>query len=309
MKKEPKDDFNACQDFFTLIVHSHILCVAMDMLNMDTLSSVPVSEVLSADAWKKSKAEKEKMMLKNAQFVIARIVDLSPCKNTDTNKDHVFEYGCEIVSLGLLFLNYRDAIQEGDGERIMLCWKYFVLLFKATNRRNYAIEAFHTLANRKMLPPRLAHQLVWSRFVNTHKNNKPGYNIPCDLYIEHVNRMLKDYIHHLHANKTESAICRVSQSMGPVNNIMKNFDQTNFLCRSDFHTASSSANDQDIVIKEIREAKVFEHRQGRSHHSFPKFCCNPLNKLNYTDLVDWLKEHAKNIDCSLEVPNSSMPKE
>jgi len=122
-----------------------------------------------------------------------------------------------------------------------------------------------------MLPPRLAHQLVWSRFVNTHKNNKPGYNISCDLYIEHVNRMLKDYIHNLHDNKTESAICRVSQSMRPVNSTMKNFDQTNFLYRSDFHTASSSANDIDIVIKEIREkAKVFKHRQGRSHCSFPQ---------------------------------------
>jgi len=32
----------------------------MDMLNMDTLRSVPVSEVLSADAWKKNKAERRK---------------------------------------------------------------------------------------------------------------------------------------------------------------------------------------------------------------------------------------------------------
>lgn len=34
-----------------------------------------------------------------------------------TNKDHVFEYACEVMSLGLLFLNYRDAIKEGDGQK------------------------------------------------------------------------------------------------------------------------------------------------------------------------------------------------
>jgi len=49
------------------------------------------------------------MMLKISQFVIARVVDLSTdfiTQNTDTNKYHVFKYGCEIVSPGLLFLNY-----------------------------------------------------------------------------------------------------------------------------------------------------------------------------------------------------------
>ena len=41
MKKEPKDDFNACQDFFTLVVQCHILCAVMDMLNMASLNDVP----------------------------------------------------------------------------------------------------------------------------------------------------------------------------------------------------------------------------------------------------------------------------
>jgi len=32
VKKEPKKDFDACQDFFTLIAHCHILCAAMEVL-------------------------------------------------------------------------------------------------------------------------------------------------------------------------------------------------------------------------------------------------------------------------------------
>ena len=50
VKKEPKDDFfNTCQDFFTLIVHNHILCTAMNLLKMEDLSSVPTnSEILTA---------------------------------------------------------------------------------------------------------------------------------------------------------------------------------------------------------------------------------------------------------------------
>jgi len=29
MKKQPKDDFNACQHFFTLVVHYDVLCAVM----------------------------------------------------------------------------------------------------------------------------------------------------------------------------------------------------------------------------------------------------------------------------------------
>jgi L1 cell adhesion molecule like protein len=38
-----------------------------------------------------------------------------------------------------------DDIREGDGERILRCWRYFLLLFKATGRKNYSIEAFTLL--------------------------------------------------------------------------------------------------------------------------------------------------------------------
>ena len=100
-------------------------------------------------------------------------------------------------------MNYRDSIKEGDGN------SDFNSEIHVTNIRsyikNYAIEAFHTLLNCKLLPPRQAHQLVWSRFINV-CNNTAGCNIPCDLHNEHLNRMCKDYVKHLGANKTEKAI-------------------------------------------------------------------------------------------------------
>ena len=229
MKKEPKDDFDACQEFFTLIVHSHVLCAAMEVLQMDGLNSMPESKFLVSDVPRKPKQEKEKIILSIAQTIISKTVDLSMSYKTDLpqddREDHIYEYASEAISLGLLFLNYRDVIKEGDGERIILCWKYYLILFKATNRRNYAIEAFHTLASINILPPRLAHHLIWSRTISTHTDGKPGHNMPCDLYIEHINQLLKQCIHNLHANKTEKAIHVASKSMGPVNSIIQNFDQ------------------------------------------------------------------------------------
>ena len=89
--------------------------------------------------------------------------------DNQANKDDVYRYACELLSLGLLYSEYSDAVKEGDGQRVFRCFKYILLMFKASNRVNHACEIFCTLAQHKfILSPRLAHQLQWSRFINTH---------------------------------------------------------------------------------------------------------------------------------------------
>ena len=57
-------------------------------------------------------------------------------------------------------MEFNDAIREGDGGRIIRCWRYFLLLFKANKCANYAIEAFTLLVQFDfLLPHRQARQL------------------------------------------------------------------------------------------------------------------------------------------------------
>ena len=89
-----------------------------------------------------------------AKKVVDTFVDISYVdkENKHThNLDHVYEYACEVMQLGLLF-EFKDAIREGDGHRIIRCWRYFLLIFKHTNRTNYSIEAFHLLAHSAFIP-------------------------------------------------------------------------------------------------------------------------------------------------------------
>ena len=72
----------------------------------------------------------------------------------------VSEHTHEVLSLGLLYLDFKDAVREGDGDRVLLAWKYFFLLFKVSGRKNYAIEAFTLLSQYHItLPLNLAEQL------------------------------------------------------------------------------------------------------------------------------------------------------
>ena len=124
--------------------------------------------------------------------------------------DGVCNYACEVVNLGSLWHCYHDAIREGDGDRVMLIWKFLLLVFKAFRRKNYSLEAaILLLQNQYFLSPRKAAQLRWSRFVNT--RGRGGCNIPCDL--------------HLGSNIQPHSIERAGKSLGVIHNICSLFEK------------------------------------------------------------------------------------
>ena len=61
--------------------------------------------------------------------------------------DGVLNYSSAILNDGLLMLGLRDAVREGDGPRIIRCWKIMMIYFKHAKHVNYAKEAFRMLAN------------------------------------------------------------------------------------------------------------------------------------------------------------------
>lgn len=100
-----------------------------------------------------------------------------------------------------MYVKFNDAIKEGDGARVITYWKFLLLLYKASNRTNYSVEAltfwhsftsyFHLDQLNNLLGHDLLPQVV-----------KKGGNIPMDLYMEHLNRARKTAVAHLGANLT-----------------------------------------------------------------------------------------------------------
>ena len=77
---------------------------------------------------------------------------------------------------------------------VILCyWKLLLVLFKSTNNCNYAKEAVNILFQYNYtFSDQQKAQLLWSRCVNT--RGIVGVNIPCDLFMEHLNRRLKNAV-------------------------------------------------------------------------------------------------------------------
>lgn len=341
----PKKKFDACHDFFMLVLSAHIIVASMEILGMQNVADTPSEILIPPDILDKSKDERREVLDHVVEVVINTFVDITTvmfkvpqtpdsdtnssqpegqaCQNANSDdededleeemedaaeveevnkegiagdngkapkKDDVFRYACELLSLGLLYSEYSDAIKDGDGPREFRCFKYMLPMFKASNRVNYACEIFCILAQVNfILSPRLSHQLQWSRFINT--QGKIGRNIPCDLHMEHLNRIVKNGIRGLGANKAETAMIWLGKCVDTVSEVMENYDNEHGInAPSAHHTKASENKDLDILQELSTRNNPFVVVPGRKHRhvSVPK--TRLLQLLDEVKFSAWMKE-------------------
>lgn len=132
-----------------VVVKSYVIAAVMEVLNMSKLDDIPSNpSLISVVDWTKDVDVRKDSLYALSAKVIDEFVDLKYINDVDiiTSSDNVKEYSNLLLCTGMLYLEYCDAIQKGDGIRVLRCWRYMLLLFKSTGRTNYSIEAFHLLA-------------------------------------------------------------------------------------------------------------------------------------------------------------------
>ena len=295
--KRPLDGFNACDDFFVLVVKSHVLAATMQLLVMTDVTEIPSSPQFPGlqDVWMDPAESRKKLLHSICLQVIDEFVDFRfnlPDGGNEAvdpeSKDGVLAYAKGILALGCFYLEYSDGIREGDGERVLRCWRYMLPMFHSSRRNNYALESLYLLFQHDFsLSPRQAIELIWSRFVNVH--GLPGKNIPNDLHMEHLNRLLKVALQGLGANKTEKAITTSAKALGVVDPVLSTFDKENHVSNiSGSHRVADAKKDMEMLLKQL--SAVFRETPGRLHKSFK----NPRNPLHYKtieEIKDFIKTH------------------
>ncbi len=148
----------------------------------------------------------------------------------ETTNDDVYNYQCNLLDQGLLYMNFVDAIAEGDGDRIIRCWKYLLLHFYAENKTKYAIEAQYLLLQQYcLLSPRQAFRQRWNRSVNN--KGGAGKNVSLDLDLEHDNNYLKQSIKKMGHNITTTAISRACRVLKLSRNLCDNLRKECFVMK------------------------------------------------------------------------------
>jgi L1 cell adhesion molecule like protein len=240
---------NAAEDFLLLLLHAHSVAAAK-----------------TVQAYNPTYSAKEL-----AGFIAVNFVDLSMLQDNPLGselKDEVHLYGKEFLTLTLLWHGFHDAIREGDGDRILRYWKFMLIIFKSSGKKNYGKEAVNLLLQYYYIfSERQKEELLWSRCVNT--KGYQGANIPGDLHMEHLNRRVKIAVRHIGANIKPKSIERAGKCVGVVQNVCLSFErQTASLHSSDHHPIPALGKDFSTVLKVLEEESIFVPRCERKHASF-----------------------------------------
>ena len=199
-------------------------------------------------------------------------------------------YTKNVLALGYLIKSFIDARKHGDGARIIRLHKYFVLYFTLTHKTKYALYTLHLLAQvNDLLPPALAHEIMWNRSVN----NK-GYadsNVELDRELEHRNKWAKEEIKLFRGTVTERSILRVGCSYDTLRSIASNFDeQVSVKEPSGRHTTPSWREDVLELAAQYKEKKLFQKEKDKKHLQFMDFPINVLDTLNVMKFKEWAME-------------------
>lgn len=273
---DSEKDCNASDDFFVLVVECHIIAAAMKYFKMTKTKDMPSHELLREDLWTDIRKD---VLFSVTTEIVTKFVDLEPRglqlsaskSNNEANENKVYVHACELLSHGLLYLEFSDSIREGDGVRILHYWRFLMLVFKEAKRKNYAIEALNILSQYHFFfTCRQKKQLLWSRCVNMH--GVPGRNIPGDLHLEHLNRMCKGAVENLCANKTPAALKRAGKCLGVLFQLTSSYDKEFRI--SDIygiHSSRSSEKDLHLLLMELIDTEIFSESPNG------KFKCTSFN--------------------------------
>lgn len=133
------------------------MSAATKVLGVEKRTSSPPDHLKPENISSRSVGEHKAIL----QFYCRAIVDAftNLQLNTNTSDSHtvlsyddkVLGYAIEILTLGLFYVEYTDAIKKGDGQRVHHCWKFMLPLFRVSGRKNYTIEAFTMLFSHAFL--------------------------------------------------------------------------------------------------------------------------------------------------------------
>ncbi len=288
-----KKDFNACEDFIETVTQSQIVAAALPTFDMKSVSDTPSERVIqdAENLWMKPRHERKACLHDLCLKVYKKYISLSHNSSSENyvqnDSDCISSYSIQLLRIGVLYMEFADAIREGDGERVFWCWRYFLPIFRAAHSTNYSCEALHFLHQHLYaLSPRLSNQLIWGRFVNV--RGIPGRNIPLDLHMEHLNRIAKGAIHNLKSNKTMRSISRVGRAIGTLAPLMEMFDEENSVpSTSSKYRKPSAEKDVYTIVEQLMKHEVFSIEPGRKlkHFKNPK---DLFSTASNKDLLDWM---------------------
>lgn len=213
-------------------------------------------------------------------------------KSDIKKEDHIFNYGCLHISLGLLIRDAEDSVKEGDGQRLVRVWKFLTLLFRLKGCHKYALAGIRLIASIEgLLTPRKAHQLIWNRFAGL--KHGPGTRISRDERLEQLNKVSKEEIRSRgFPNINDDSVVTATRSTGTIDKSVRqsNADLQREV-KSGHHCNSKQKSTFTTILTQVHcKAKVFMFCADREYKTFPGLRRDIFKDLCLGPLAKWLRQ-------------------
>ena len=211
-------------------------------------------------------------------------------------QDDMYNYHKSLMEIGMLIMNIQDAISEGDGGRVVRCWKFLLLYLKHDNgSQKYSLEVLYLMFQiNAILLPRSAHQLIWNRFTKLRRGH--AGHIPLDLNLEFYNKTVKQAIKKLGSNASKKSINWICHSIDVTKTLMSNFDnEVRMYKTSGKHVRKSTLKDMKAVVAELLNQNALSTVPGRSYSYYSGTKSSILAGFDLQKMYKRINDHKTNV--------------
>ena len=205
--------------------------------------------------------------------------------------DHVNNCAHLVLELGMIYAYFLELCHTPDRCKLLGLLKMMMVVMKSNNSRaKYPLEILRLMVQQySLLSQNIACMVLQSWFVNTSGKQK-GYK-PADLQMEHIVRIQKKHLHHMHSRKTVPNIHNRSSALAGMNDISNVFDRETEVARTGTHTAKEADIDELSIMDDLHDLKPFNIIPGRKHNHFQGVPKSLLNMLDGAKFAQWFKNH------------------
>ena len=132
LPSDPKADMNSYEDFLLVVGIGHVITAAMELLEMSSIEQAPAN-FIPPNADNMSPATNKVILDEFIKVFLQRFINLHLLTESGNDHQHmkekeydgIFDYAREVLTLSMLCAVFQDSIHEGDGSRVLSCWKFF----------------------------------------------------------------------------------------------------------------------------------------------------------------------------------------
>ena len=104
-----------------IVIIAHVVNAALETFGMKTLDDQPSEDIVTSPeiVWTQPNHERKSLLEKLSKMVIEKFISHFFNYSVSSSGDCIYDYTKYLMSIGCMYLLFKDAIKEGDGKRVL----------------------------------------------------------------------------------------------------------------------------------------------------------------------------------------------